>query len=166
MDASFDAAVDRVTEVIMFENWLRFYFIAEEDDKLVMRLPEKALQQIKSRYGTLFDLADRLNSHEIDHKTSMNEVCLFIANDFSTRALPEDLVSRVFDSPKFQMELHLFGSWVQSHEEQLDENFLDFTGWQKGYQEWRKSDEVQEYSKKLNSSFPSMSQGNNAGTIQ
>ena len=30
MNAEFDAAVNRITEVVMFENWLRFYFIHEE----------------------------------------------------------------------------------------------------------------------------------------
>lgn len=153
MDADFDTAVNRVIEVVMFENWLRFYFLTEEDNKFVIRLPKKAMEQLESNYGTLFDLADRLNSREVDHKTSMAEVCLFVANDFSTKALPEELISRIFDSLHFQMELQLFSSWIQSHEEQLDQNFMDFAKWQKGYQEWRNTDEVQKYSKKLSSSI-------------
>ena len=165
MDADFDAAVARITEVVMFENWLRFYFIDEEDDTLVLKLPEKALEQIQKRYGNLHDLADRLNEREVDHQTSMNEVCLFVANDFSARGIPEEIASRVFDSPVFQLELQLFGSWVQSHEEQLDQGFMDFTAWQKGYREWRDTDEVREYSKKLGASIPTMS-SNNSETTQ
>lgn len=165
MDTNFDAAIKRIIEVVMFENWLRFYFIAEEDNKLMIRLPERAMQQIKSRYGTLFDLADRLNMCEVDHKTSMNEVCLFVANDFSTKALPEELASRVFDSPHFQLELQIFSSWVQSHEEQLDQNFMDFISWQKGYQEWRNSEEVLAYRKKISSSISTIS-NNGTGTTQ
>ena len=74
MDADFDAAVARITEVVMFENWLRFYFIDEEDDTLVLKLPEKALEQIQKRYGNLPDPADRLNARAVDHQPSMNEV--------------------------------------------------------------------------------------------
>lgn len=156
MSSDFDAALERVVEVIMFENWLRFYFIEEEGDRLFIKLPEQALEQIKKRYGSLHDLADRLNNKDLDHQVSMSEVCLFVAGDFSAQGLPEDLPSRVFDSPRFMVEVQLFGSWVQSHEEQLDESFLDFAAWQKLYKEWRQSDEVKEYSKKLAAESPMM----------
>lgn len=161
MSAEFDAAVARIAEVVMFENWLRFYFIDEDGDKLFINLPEKALAQIEKRYGEFHDLADRLNGLTLDHQTSMNEVCLFVAADFGARGLPEDLPARVFDSQTFMLEMQLFSSWVQGHEEKLDEQFMEFGTWQKLYAEWRQSDEVQEYSKQLASRNPIMSAANN-----
>jgi hypothetical protein len=160
MPSEFDGAVERVIEVVMFENWLRFYFIEEEGDRLFIKLPEKSLEQIKKRYGTLHDLADRLNGKDLDHQTSMNEVCLFVANDFSARGLADDLPSRVFDSNAFMVEMQLFGSWVQTHEENLDETFLDFNSWQKMYHEWHGTDKVQEYRKKLIAENPIFSAAN------
>lgn len=154
MASEFDLAVERVIEVVMFENWLRFYFIEEEGERLFIKLPEKALEQIKKRYGTLHELADRLNNLDLDHQTSMNEVCLFVAADFSSRGLADDLPRRVFDSNFFMVEMQLFGSWVQSYEEKLDESFLDFGTWQKLFKEWRQSEEVLEYRKKLAAENP------------
>lgn len=157
MPSEFDAALERVMEVVMFENWLRFYFIEEQGDRLFINLPDKALEQIEKRYDTLHDLADRLNQRDLDHQLSMNEVCLFVAADFSSRGLAEDLPARVFDSNAFMVEMQLFGSWVQGHEEKLDESFLDFGSWQKLYKEWRQSEEVQEFRKKLAAENPIMS---------
>lgn len=159
MPSEFEAAVERVIEVVMFENWLRFYFIEEDGSRLFIKLPDKSMEQIKKRYGPLHDLADRLNNRDLDHQTSMNEVCLFVAADFSARGLADDLPSRVFDSNAFMVEMQLFGSWVQSHEEKLDENFFDFGAWRQMYKEWRQSDTVREYSKKLASENPIFSSG-------
>jgi hypothetical protein len=107
MTAEVEAAVGRVAEVIMFENWLRFYFITEEDDKLFIRLPEKSLEQIQQRYKSHYDLAVMLNNEEIDHQHSLKAVCLHVAGNFDGRPLSEHVVAGVFDSPKFQLELQL-----------------------------------------------------------
>ena len=82
MASEFDQAVERIAQVVMFENWLRFYFIGEEEGgKLLIRLPEKAMEQLTARYGAFYGLAERLNNREVDHQTSINEVCLFVASE-------------------------------------------------------------------------------------
>ena len=149
MTSEIEAAVGRVAEVVMFENWLRFYFISEEDDKLFIRLPEKSLEQLKRRYKAFYDLAEMLNNEEIDHQRSLNAVCMFVSGGFDGRPLPEHVVAGVFDSPKFQVELQLFSNWVQNHEEKLDERFMEFSEWQKGYALWKDSDEVRKYAQQL-----------------
>ena len=149
MGIDFESAIKRISEVVMFENWLRFYFIAEEGEKLFIRLPEQAIDRLRIKYSNLYGLAERLNNTEIDHKTSLNAVCLFVASEIGGVALPEDLIGRVFDSPRFHIELQLFSSWVQAHEEQLDESFMEFSLWQKMYVEWKSTDSVQDYIKTL-----------------
>ena len=149
MSSNLQNAVDRIIEVVMFENWLRFYFIVEEGDTLYIRLPEKAMEQLKKRYGRFYDLADRLNNVPISHETSMNEVCLFISGGFDGHPISDETVSRVFESGAFQMEMQLFGYWVQAHEEQLDASFLEFSEWKRLFSEWEQSDEVREYRTKL-----------------
>ncbi|MDL2316762.1 hypothetical protein LJC59_06750 [Desulfovibrio sp. OttesenSCG-928-A18] len=149
MNSDFTAAVSRITEVVMFENWLRFYFIDEQDDKLYIRLPEKAMQQLRSRYANLYGLAEYLNEMEIEHKTSLEAVCLFVSQQMDGGANSEGLIARVFDSLQFQVKLQLFGSWVQSHEEQLDSAFMEFSEWQRLFAQWLERDEVREYARQL-----------------
>lgn len=149
MTSDLEAAVGRVAEVVMFENWLRFYFIAEEDDKLFIRLPEKAMEQIKQRYSTFYDLAEILNNEEIDHQRSLKAVSMFIAGGFDGRSLPDSVVAEVFDSPKFQLELQLFSNWVQNHEEKLDARFMEFSEWRTAFILWKETDEVQSYARRL-----------------
>lgn len=149
MTSDMQQAVERIAEVVMFENWLRFYFIVEEDNKLLLRLPEKAMQRLNERYKTFYDLALHLNGREIDPKTSMQEVCLFVSGDFNGRPLPEYILTSVFDSPGFQAEIQLFSYWVQAHEEQLDAAFMEFSEWLEKYALWKKSEAVKNYSRGL-----------------
>ena len=154
MASEFDEAVNRITQVVMFENWLRFYFISEEKNgKLFIRLPENAMAQLKARYGAFHGLAERLNDREIDHQTSINEVCLFVAARIGGRGLSEQIVNQVFDSSPFQTELQLFSAWVRAHEEKLDERFIEFGDWLKQYELWKQTDEVEAYRKKIISHF-------------
>lgn len=165
MSSNLQDNIDRIIEVVMFENWLRFYFIAEEGDTLSIRLPEKAQEQLKKRYGRLYGLADRLNNLPISHETSMNEVCLFISGGFDGHPLSDDVLSAVFASDAFQVEMQLFNSWVQAHEEQLDAAFLEFSEWRRLFAEWEKTAEVQEYRKNL--AERQVLSGNNASeTVQ
>ena len=150
MASEFDKAVSRITQVVMFENWLRFYFINEEpEDKLFIRLPEKAMDKLKTEYEEFYGLAERLNNREIDHQTSVNEVCLFVATEIDGKSLSEQEISRVFSSSTFQVEQQLFSSWVQAHEDQLDENFTEFRDWLKQYDLWKQTDEVESYRKQI-----------------
>ena len=165
MSTELDTATNRITEVVMFENWLRFYFIAEEGGKLLLRLPEKAMEQLKKRYASFYELAERLNDVEIDHNTSLKEVCLFVAGGFDGHPLPEDVISRVFESPRFQLELQLFSHWVQAHEEQLDAGFAEFADWQRMFNEWKSSDEVKEHRQRLMESL-TLSGTDVPGTMQ
>ena len=151
----FDAAVVRIAQVVMFENWLRFYFISEDEHgRLFIRLPEKAMNKVKKEYAAFYGLAERLNDTEIDHQTSLKEVCLFVASELNGQALSEEMIGRVFDSAVFQIELQLFSSWVQAHEEQLDSAFIEFKDWLKQYNLWKQSDEVENYRKKIAERIP------------
>jgi hypothetical protein len=137
--------MNRVLEAVMFENWLRFYFLSEEGEKLFLRLPEKAMQQVKKRYAELYGLAEYLNDSEIRHEDSVKAVCLFASGSLGGGGLPESLVADVLDLPRFHLELQLFGSWVQGHEEKLDERFLDFSQWRELFDRWKETDAVRMY---------------------
>jgi hypothetical protein len=150
MTDALDGMVSRISQVVMFENWLRFYFISEENDgRLFIRLPEKAMEQLRTRYSAFYGLAESLNNREIDHRTSMNEVCLFVAAEIDGRSASGQGVRQIFDSAAFQAELQLFSAWVQAHEEQLDEAFMEFADWLARYEAWKQTAEVAEYRKRI-----------------
>lgn len=145
-----DFALSKIIETIMFENWLRFYFIHEtEENDLIIRVPEKGMAQIEKHFPHLTKLAEALNNKVITHQSSMEAVCIHVASSFAT-TLPDSVVQEIFSSPQFQTEIQLFGTWVQSHEAQLDERFFPFGEWMDIFTKWRASDKVQEHVDEIN----------------
>jgi len=146
MSTAFQQALQRILEVVMFENWLRFYFITETGEGgLALAVPEQGLLRIRERYPQLMPLVEELNGKEISFDLSRQAVCTFVATQFDGKTMPADMANLVLDSDGFQLEMHLFNNWVQGHEEQLDTNFLDFSAWQRRFQEWRNSGKVKEW---------------------
>lgn len=154
----FGKAVDIISEVMMFENWLRFYFIAEEDEKLFIRVPEQGQMRIRENHPALFALIEDMNDKEVTPEISRTAVCNYIASEVEGNSVKAGMGGRVFDSQTFQFEMHLFGTWVQSHEEQLDRGFLDFATWKQLYGEWKKSDKVREHIEQLRDAMNRSSQ--------
>ncbi|UZP66267.1 hypothetical protein N1030_11640 [Desulfovibrio mangrovi] len=154
----FGKAVEAISEVLMFENWLRFYFIAEEGEKLFIRVPEQGQMRIRENHPALFALVEDMNDKEITPETSRMAVCNFVSSEIEGSVVKAGMGGRVFDSQTFQFEMHLFGTWVQSHEEQLDKGFLDFNTWKNLYAEWKKSDKVREHIEQLRDAMTRSSQ--------
>ena len=143
MSTPFEKVVAQVVEVVMFENWLRFYFIADgEGDDLMIRIPEQGMKKITSLYPELAELAERLNNDVITHESSMREVCLYVASAIKGS---DEMLQTTFSSNEFQMEAQLFNSWLQAHEEQLDAGFADFATWRTMFSDWKQTPKVQEY---------------------
>jgi hypothetical protein len=143
MSAELQQAVRQILEVVMFENWLRFYFLSEaEEGRLALAVPEQGLARIRELHPQLVPLAEELNGREISLERSRPTVCTFVAARLDGKATP---VNTVLDSAGFQLEIHLFNTWVQGHEEQLDKTFLDFSAWKRLFAQWRDSDKVKEW---------------------
>lgn len=143
--SNFHEAVGQISEVMQFENWLRFYFISGEDDKLSIVIPELAMIKLRENYAHLAGLAERLNGNEITYQSSKDTLCAFIATSFDKINAREGGVERIFDSSIFQIEMQLFNVWVQSNEEQLDKTFFEFKQWQELFAEWKQTEKMQKY---------------------
>lgn len=142
-------AIQDISEMMQFENWIRFYFIREEDDKLYVRIPEEAKSRIAEDYPAYMELVETLNNNPIDYDTSMNTLCKQVVRVFEGDKYPYGISTDVFDSKDFQAEMHLFNIWVQSHEEQLDQAFMEFKKWREIFTEWKQDERVKEYHDKL-----------------
>ncbi len=141
---NFITAVQELCEVLMFENWLRFYFISEtEKGELIIQIPEEGMKRIEEAHPRLFPLAEQLNNEIITAASSQQAICTHIAARIDGNTMREGLASTVFDSRTFHIEHQVFNVWVQNHEEQLDQQFLDFATWRALYAEWHNSEEVQ-----------------------
>jgi len=142
----FSKAVKSISEVLIFENWLRFYFINEEEDgKLFIRIPEKADMRIRENWPQIHSLADELNNKEITPEASREAIVVHVSNELDGNTMKAGMAERVFNSNTFQFEMHLFSMWVEGHESQLDQSFLDFGNWLSMFAEWKKSDKVKDY---------------------
>lgn len=150
----FARAVQCILEAVMFENWLRFYFITEKpapgnEDKLFIAVPEQGMRRIAELHAHLLPLAESLNGREIDFETSRSAVCTYVMTEVDGKRVPRNMSDAAFDSDAFQMETQLFNTWVQAHEDQLDQGFLDFSAWKKMFAHWRESDAVKEWAAQL-----------------
>ncbi len=152
---NFAKAIEVILEAVMFENWLRFYFISEKEDqegKLFLEVPEQGMARITELYPNLLTLAESLNGKELTFESSRTALCTFVVTEIDGKVIPQNMSDIVFDSSTFQIELQLFNTWVQSHEDQLDEGFLEFGAWKNFFSQWRSSDEVKEWRLQLQAS--------------
>jgi hypothetical protein len=138
-------ALNDVAKVFEFEQWLRFYYVSEEGDKLFIRVPDEKMNEIRSKFPTLARLAEEINDREIDFQKSQENVCAFVAAEFDGDRYPEGTVAQVLDKNDFKLEMYLFNLWARTHETRLDEEELSFDAWLRMYEEWRASPEVQKY---------------------
>jgi len=145
MQEGFKEALGDVAEALKFENWLRFYFIEEKEDGLYVKIPKERLKDIENKYGPLFELAEKLNNEVIDQAKSTSEVCTFVWRTYDSTKYSVGLVPSVFNSKEMQVEMHLFYLWVQGHEEQLGQEFMDFDRWLELFEAWKADEKVKNY---------------------
>ncbi len=152
MSTAFQNSVRQILEAVMFENWLRFYFITEQEgNRLTLAVPEQGMARLKELHPHLVPLAEEVNGKEISFELSRQAVCTFVVTQIDGQAMPRNMADLVFDSSSFQLEMQLFNNWVQAHEDQLDAHFLDFAAWKRLFAEWRNSDKVRIWAASLES---------------
>lgn len=153
----FHNSVAAVLEAVMFENWLRFYFISEkletektsEEPQLFMSIPVKSMERISEEYTHLFPLADSMNGKPVDFDVSQRAICHFVLEHVDGKVMPQDTAAMIFASATFQVQMQLFNTWVQIHEEQLDKSFVEFGTWRSLFAKWQKEPGAKELSEKL-----------------
>lgn len=133
----FQNAVFQVLEAVMFENWLRFYFITKKPDApagpdgetpLFLAVPEKGMERIKELYPHLLPLAEDMNGREVDFETSRRAVCTFVLDNLDGKSLPKDMTSTIFESATFQVQMQLFNAWGADAREPAGPGFSGIRG--------------------------------------
>lgn len=139
-------AVDQILEAVMFENWLRFYFLrdlqdaaSDEDEErpVAVLLSDEERQTLAAREPALFPLALMVEGREAGFATSRDAVCRYLLEELDGRRLPQGMAAGLLESPLFQAHLQLFNNWLQEHETVLDRTYHDFADWRVKFAQWR-----------------------------
>lgn len=133
----------RILDAIMFENWIRFYFMEEESgDALRIKIPGERLELIKNLYPGLYPLAETLNNLPVEFETSRNAVINLLMNNREEAASAVNDIQNIFSSRDFQIQLQLFHTWLQTHTALLEQKFTDFGEWRDIFNEWSNSSDA------------------------
>ncbi|MDD4730869.1 MAG: hypothetical protein PHX58_02930 [Desulfovibrio sp.] len=142
-------AAQEVLRIMMFEQWIRFYFLEDRDGTLFVNIPEEALEQIREKQADLLPLAEMMNNDDITYEKGQATVCSFAGSRLDGQRFAPEVLPKALDSKDFKVELYMFQLWNRGHEKYLDERFHDFEEWEEMFTEWSKLDEVKEYRRKL-----------------
>ncbi|MBT8764172.1 hypothetical protein KFV02_09530 [Desulfohalobiaceae bacterium Ax17] len=143
MENKIQSAVKEVSKPFKFEHWLRFYFVHQAGEDLVIFLSPEHVQKLKEKYGQLSRLAEELNGKVISPQLSQQTIVQYIQQVYDGTKYEVGFIPRVLDSLEFNTEIHGFNIWVSLHEEQLDKKVLDFDTWLEIYDEWKKTENAQ-----------------------
>lgn len=139
-EAGLHGAMEKTLEAIMFEHWLRFYFLEESGKDMEFRLPEEIIARIQELYPDLAPIAESLNGRSVDLDTSRRVILGHIFTNLDKDALPSEYGRQILESGDFQKRLELFHIWEQLHENQLDMGFAEFGAWKNLFTQWLKSE--------------------------
>lgn len=134
-------------DLVFFEQWLRFYFIVEENDKLYIRIPATELEKARACHPELVAVADALNDREINHQSAMDALCESMMN--GPHAISGEQWADILSGKDFRLNLELLHLWVQEDENALDAFVLTFGDWQARFHEWCKSSSIKDYAARV-----------------
>lgn len=134
-------------DLVFFEQWLRFYFIAEEEGKLYLRMPEDELAKAHRLCPDLVGVAEALNNREIDHQAALEALCESMMR--GPHALSGAQWAEILAGQDFRLTLQLLSFWVQAEEDSLDAEILPFHDWKRRFLDWRETPSVKDYAARL-----------------
>ena len=135
-----EAAVKEVAKVFHFEFWLRFYFIQETEDGLRLVLSPEHEMRMRRNFPEMWELVERLQSEVLSPQLSQQAVGEYLQLYVEGKKFAANMVPRVLDSKDFEVEMYLFDTWVELHEDQLMEKIYGFDQWMHMYGQWRSGD--------------------------
>ena len=133
-------ALTDTAKVFHFEFWLRYYFIEERDGNLFITLTDEQARQMQAQFPDYWELVERVQGQPLSPELSQQSVVEFLQLNLEGNKYPVNTVTRVLDSKEFSVEMYLFNTWVEVHEEQLMQKIYGFDYWMHAYEEWRASE--------------------------
>lgn len=148
MSINHQALID-VSRIFHFEFWLRYYFVEEKDGKIFIALNEEQRTQVRDQFSEYWDLAERMVGVPLSPELSQRVVVEFLQLHVDGVRYPHAAINEVLDSKEFSVEMHLFDTWINLHEEQLMKKIYGFDTWMHIYGEWKDTDKTKQMAQAL-----------------
>jgi hypothetical protein len=142
-------ALNEMAQVFHFEFWLRYYFIEERDGNLFITLSPEQAKQMQAQFPDYWELAESVQGRPLSPELSQQSVVEFLQVNFEGKKYPANTVLKVLDSKDFSVEMYLFNTWVDLHEEQFMEKIYGFDYWMRIYEEWKATEKAQQLTQSL-----------------
>ena len=142
-------ALNDMSQVFHFEFWLRYYFIEEKDGHLFIELSDEQAKQMQASFPDYWELVEHVQGRPLSPELSQQSVVEFLQVNFEGKKYPANTVLKVLDSKDFSVEMYLFNTWVDLHEEQFMQKIYGFDYWMRIYEEWKVTEKAQQLSQSL-----------------
>ena len=148
---NFKKALKDVTDFCKFELWLRFYYIQQNEDGFILEIPEEVMDHLRQEYPVLSGLAEKLKSETITPEQSQNILINYIGEQLDGIKYDAEFIPSVLNSKSFEAEINAFHMWVNAHEDQLEQENMDFKEWMQFFEAWKRTEKGQEILAELKS---------------
>lgn len=142
-------ALTDMAQVFHFEFWLRYYFIEERDGNLFIELNPEQAKQMQTQFPDYWELVESVQGRPLSPELSQQSVVEFLQVNFEGKKYPANTVLKVLDSKDFSVEMYLFNTWLDLHEEQLMQKIYGFDHWMRIYEEWKGTEKGQQLAQSL-----------------
>lgn len=139
MADQFKQALKDITDICKFEHWLRFYYMTKEGDTHKLKISESDVETLQQDLPLLGGLAATLNNEVMTPEKSQHEIIEYIQNRLDGERYDITRILSVLNSKSFQVEMQAFHMWVEAHEEQLENNPMNFTEWMQLFEAWKRT---------------------------
>ena len=151
MADQFKQALKDVTDICKFEFWLRFYYMTKVGDEHKIAISESDVATMKQDLPLLGGLAAEMNNEVMTPEKSQQKIMDFIQNRLDGERYDMTRILSVLNSKSYQVEMNAFHMWVEAHEDQLEDNPMNFTEWMQLFEAWKRTGKGQEVLQTLSS---------------
>lgn len=137
-------ACAEMAKVFHFEFWLRYYFIEERDNEVYIELSEEQAKQMEIQFPDYWELVERVQDQPLSPELSQRAVVEFLQLNLDGKKFPPNTVPKILDSKEFSIDMYIFDTWVNLHEEQLMQKIYGFDYWMHAFEEWKNSEKGQQ----------------------
>ncbi len=144
MADQFKQALKEITDICKFEYWLRFYYMIKEGDEHKLDIPESDVRTMEQDLPSLAGLAANLNKEIMTPEKSQQKLIEYIKSRLDGEKFDITRILSVLNSKSFQVEMQAFHIWVEAHEDQLEENPMNFPEWMQLFEAWKRTGKGQD----------------------
>lgn len=128
-----EALAARLFEALIFEQWVRFSWISEDEEgDFCIQIPPDTFQELLKTYPDFKLLLERLNGTIVDAGMACSAILGFAQERLGSESL------KVLEQTAFQNRVERFHVWLHEQAEQLSKTSFTFEQWKTMVEEGQK----------------------------